>query len=254
MKFRRRFPARRRRRRLPETYTLKHCRECINVYGSMSCSNPVVDIFEILSMSTQRGLGNTTEISNPTSKAIIFDGMKFQSLWLHDPQTTLSCFSPNPDNPNPDSLAFILTIWEAIMLLPLAQNTTNTPAYLPVLSSPTSQSGDTADRVLWKRLTHLYIQGVASLAGAGFAFVLNPDSSARYNTESPVHVKSKCRIDDRHALYYVRNLVHDVFLPFAPHQPCGVLNCEGCEDNTSALCGSIPVVNDFWSKVYYHAR
>jgi len=255
MAFRRKFRRFRRRRRLPETYTLKHCRECINVYGSMTCTNPLIDIFEILTMATPRGFGDTTEISNPSSKAVVFDGMKFQSLWFHDPSTTVDCSQSFPDNPNATAMAFILTIWEAIMVLPLAQNLTNVPSYLPVLTSATSQAGDTADRVLWKRLSHLFVQGVNS---SPVLFTANPDSTARYNTESPVHVKARCRIDDRHGLFYVRNMVHDVFLPFAPKNPCGQVDCDSClgsgAGNTNGFCGEIPIVNDFWSKIFYHVR
>lgn len=218
-------------------------------------------MFELLTMSTPRGPGDATELTNPSSKAITFKGMKFQSLYFHDPQKTLSCNIPNPSFPNANDVAFILTIWEAIVLLPLAQGTTSTPAYLVKLTDGALQEGDLADRVLWKRLSHLYVQGTTSLNAFGVAFVLNPDTTARYNTEAPVVVKAKCRIDDRHGLFYVRNYVHDLFLPFSPSLSCqSEFDCDDClaqsnpDDNTHASCGAIPIENDFWSKIYYSTR
>jgi len=251
---RRRFPMRRRRRRLPETYTRKLCRECINVYGQMTCSNPHIDIFEILSMSTPRNSADATEVTNPTNKFIVFDGMKFQSEYFHDPLTTFECAS-SAAGQFATRMAFILTIWEAVVLLPTGEGSTIAPAYLPNLAQGIFQEGDTADRVLWKRLRHLYVQGVNSnLTGTPFS---NPDSTLRYQGSGPVVVKSRCRIDDRHALYYVRNFVHDVALAFPAANPCNpTLDCQNCQQNDgdSQDCGFIPVTHDFYSKIFYHTR
>lgn len=243
----------RRRRRGPETYTKTSCRECVNVYGNMPCGAPLIDIFEVLTMRTPRNSADATEISNPSSKAVIFDGMKFQSLWLHDPNDTVDCSAPNPAvNPNASAMAMIVTIWEALMLLPLAQGSF-VPAYLPQLTQGVFQQGDTADRVLWKRLSHLFVQGVRS--NPNVSFFQNPDTTARYNTENPVAVKTRCRIDDRHGLFYVRNFVHNVFLTFPPNPCTAEIDCDNCSpDNEQAICGRIPIFNDFWSKIFYHVR
>jgi len=249
MAFKRRFRRTfRRRGRLPETYTIKECRQCFNVYGDMTCLTPFIDIFEVLTMSTPRNATlDPTEVSNPSSKAVVFQGAKFQSLWAHDPLTTQDCLNTGNGATKQN---FLLTIWECLMVLPLLQGTTNVPAYLPNLTFPTLQNGDLADRVLWKRLSHLSIQGVASIAGAT---IVNPDSTARYNTENPVVVKAKCRLDDRHGLYYVRNFVHNVFNGFSAKQPCNSTDCDSCQ-TSPAFCGEIPVTNDLWMKVFYKVR
>jgi len=257
MAFRRRFRKFRRRRRGPETYTVRQCRTCINVYGRSPCNEAVTDATLLLSMSTPRNpVSDPTELTTPANKAITLKGMKFQSLHHHDPQETQDCFNPPPiNNPGSTQMAFILTIWEAIMLLPLVQGSTSVPAYLPNLTGGSLQLGDLADRVLWKRLSHLYVQGTRSLASFGVAFVLNPDSTARYNTENPVVVKTKCRIDDRHALFFVRSFVHDVFLDFTPDNsplPCPAIDCDACgSNNDSPSCGNIPILQDLWAKLFY---
>lgn len=222
----------------------------------MTCLNPLIDVTEVLTMSTPRAhdVTHTTEVTNPSSKFVVFDGMKFQSLWFHDPNTTEDCQLMGPTFPNASTMAFILTIWEALVLLPLAQGTTNVPSYLPVLTALSLQEGDLADRVLWKRLTHLFVQGTNSFLVPTF----NPDSSARYNTETAVAVKTRCKIDDRHGLFRVINMVHDVFLPFPPAGDCDSLDCDQCtaidSNNTRKECGKIPIVNDYWAKMFYHVR
>lgn len=218
----------------------------------MSCSNPLIDVSEILSMASTRNGGDLTEVTNPSAKFIVFDGMKFQSEYFHDPLTTQDCSNPAPLNPNASQLAFILTIWEAIMLLPTAQGSNVSPAYLPNIAGGVLQTGDSADRVLWKRVSHLNVVGFKA-----FPLVINsnPDSTLRYQGSGPVVVKTRCRIDDRHCLYYVRNFVHDIFLNGMAPGPCGVLDCDNCNsDNTSPGCGSIPLSNDFYSKIFYHVR
>jgi len=226
----------RRRRRLPETYTRKACRQCFNLYGDMTCTNPQIDIFEVLSMSTPRNSADTTEVTNPSSKFIVFDGMKFQSEFSHDPLATQDCSTPVPLNPNASQLAFILTIWEALVLLPTGQGSTVAPAYLPNLAGGIFQEGDTADRVLWKRISHMNIQGFKAFPLVGNS---NPDSTLRYQGSGPVVVKTRCKIDDRHALYYVRNFVHDIFLNGIAPGPCGVVDCDNCNSETPTVVASV---------------
>lgn len=257
MAFRRRFRRGfRRRRKGPETYTVRNCRSCINVYGRSPCNESLTDAFLLLSMSSPRNpVSDPTELTVPANKAITLKGMKFQSLHHHDPQETQDCFAQPPvDFPGSSQLAFILTIWEAVMVLPFVQGSTTTPAYLPNLTGGSLQLGDLADRLLWKRLSHLYVQGTQSLASFGVGFVLNPDSTARYNTENPVAVKAKCRLDDRHGLFFVRSFVHDIFLPFTPKNfpsPCPSIDCDTCDDNNNPECGTIPILHDFWAKLFY---
>jgi len=222
----------------------------------MTCTNPLIDIFEVLSMRTPRQPGgDTTELSTPADKAIVFDGMKFESSYTHDPAETIDCSCPNPANPSASKLIFNLTIHEALMLLPVGQGSTIAPAYLPNIVQGIFQSGDTADRMLWKRNTHMRIFGLNGSPCSACPFLEITDIMTN---AGPVAVKSRCRIDDRHALYFVRNFVHDIFLPFPAAQPCGFIDCDQCNgagcDNTLALCGDIPILHDFTARIFYHTR
>lgn len=227
----------RRRRKGPETYTRKQCRICTNVYGDMPCSNPLIEMFELLSMSTARNVADPTELTTPANKAIVFDGMKFQSEYLHDPTST---FDSGTCDPPASALVFILTIWEAVMLLPTGQGSTVAPAYLPNIVQGVFQDGDTADRVLWKRMYHMRIFGTTSSACAACPFL---ETTTIQNSSGPVAVKARCRIDDRHALYFVRNYTHDI---------AGLGSTNIC--CSSSPCCSIPIVNDALFKIFYHTR
>jgi hypothetical protein len=255
MAFKRRFKMRRRRRRLPETYTLRTCNECINVASEMTCTLPFTDLFELLSMQTPRNpVSDPTEVTNPSSKTITFDGMKFQTIFSHDPAETQSCIATPGPIVNATKVSFNLKIWEAIMLLPLGQGSTIAPAYLPNLTQGVFQIGDTADRVLWKRLTILPIYGVADPLRTN---QLQLTSSQDFEGGGPVHVKTRCRIDDRHALYYVRTMVNDVVWGTTlGGGDCGNLDCDSCQNGAGSpgTCNVLPVVVDFWAKMFYHVR
>lgn len=251
---RRRRTFRRRRRRLPETYTLRACRQCFNVFGSTTCTNPLTDATLILSMATQRNptLVDTTELTSGSDKFIVFDGMKFQDDWLFDNSLVADCNLPNPTNPNASSVQTILTIWEALLVLPFVQGSNTVPAYLPNLLTGSLQQGDVADRVLWKRMTNLRLFGRNALPGTQIAWM---DESTDREGHGPVVVKSRARLDDRHGLYLVRNFVHDVFWPFSANGDCvGVPDCDNCDNNEVRECGIIPVFNNFYAKIFYHAR
>ena len=255
MAFSRRRRFHRRRRRLPETYTIRQCRTCYDVFGATTCSAPHTDMLLLLSMATQRNptIVDTTELTSGSDKAIVFDAMKFQDDWTFDNSLIQECFCPNPANPAPGAIQTVLTIWEAIMVIPFVQGSNTTPAYLPNLTGGSLQQGDLADRVLWKRLTNLKLYGPR----AGGQNVIWIDESTDRQGHGPVVVKSKARLDDRHGLYLVRNFVHDVFWPFSMKgSPCGSFDCDDCSpcDNSNPNCGIIPVFNTFWAKLFYHAR
>lgn len=225
----------------------------MNVYGDMTCANPKIDIFELLTMRTPRNVADTTELTIPANRAIVLDGIKFQSEYLHDPSETRSC-PPPTGQPSAASLIFVLTIWEAIMLLPLGQGSTAAPAYLPNIAGGVFQDGDTADRVLWKRLNHLRIFGLEGSPCSACPFLEITDIMSQ---AGPQQVKTRCRIDDRHGLFYVRNYVHDIFLGFPPDTLCGTTDCDACGNATpadQARCGSIPILNDAFFKLFYHVR
>lgn len=198
-------------------------------------------------MRTPRNVADSTELTTLANRAIVLDGIKFQSEYLHDPAQTISCGAAEVP---PNTLIFVATIWEAIMLLPLGQGSTAAPAYLPNLSQGIFQDGDTADRVLWKWMYHLRIFGLAGSPCSACPFLEITDIMT---ASGPQAVKTRCRIDDRHGLYYVRNYVHDIFLGFPPNQSCSLSTCDNCV-TTPALCGAIPILNDAWFKLFYHVR
>lgn len=210
-------------------------------------------------MATQRNptLVDTTELTSGSDKFIVFDGMKFQDDWRFDNSLVVSCNCPNPQFPNADAVQTTLSIWEALMVLPFVQGSNTVPAYLPNLLSGSLQQGDVADRVLWKRITKLRIFGVNALPGTQIAWM---DESTDRTGHGPVVVKSKVKLDDRHGLYLVRAFVHDVFWPFSVDLSfgCGGIDCDACGNggcnNTTRECGVLPVFNDFWAKLFYHAR
>lgn len=236
---RRRFSGRRRRRPGPETYTIVDCFGCQNVYHDAPCISPIVDSFELLSMRTPRLAGSdTTEVTNPTDKFITLDGIKFQMEYSFDPSESDGIFACDPQANN---VEMNLRVWEAIVLVPLAEGTAAVPAYVPLLTNASFQSGDLADRVLWKRISYVPI------------FAFNPTSplqqlefTIRDMGHGPVVVKSKVKIDDRHTLLYVRNYVHDIVL--------GNITGPGCtKDNDNNPC-VVPVQHDGWFKLFYHTR
>ena len=250
---RRRFH--RRRRRLPETYTHRSCRTCFDLFGASPCTNALTDMTLLLSMATQRNptLVDTTELTSGSDKFIVFDGMKFQDDWRFDNSLVRDCFCPNPNFPNASSVQTTLSIWEALVIVPFVQGSNTVPAYLPNLLSGSLQQGDVADRVLWKRITKLRIFGVNALPGTSIAW---QDESTDRMGHGPVVVKSRARLDDRHGLYLVRNFVHDVFWPFSANGDCTTFDCDNCNgcENEDRACGVLPVFNDFWAKLFYHAR
>lgn len=249
---------RRRRRRLPETYTHRACNLCFDMFGATTCTNPVTDMILLLSMATVKNppLADSTELTSGSDKFIVFDGMKFQDDWRFDNSLVRDCFCPNPAFPNASSVQTTLSIWEALMIVPFVQGSSSVPAYLPNLLSGSLQVGDVADRVLWKRVTKLRLFGRNALPGTQISWM---DESTDRMGHGPVVVKSRARLDDRHGLYLVRNFVHDTFWPFSAIGAvggCQSFDCDDCVpcDNSTKNCGVLPVFNDLWAKLFYHTR
>jgi len=246
MAFRKNFPSRRRslrRRRHWETFTLLQCRTCVNVFADATCSSPIEDDFTLMSMATQRSLFDATEVSNLADRFVTIAGIKFESIYHHDPNETIGGTNPEPGS-NAFDLAFNLTIYEAIVVVPVAQGTTNVPAYTPVLTSANFQAGDLADRVLWKRISFLPIWGI-NINGGIFPF---PQLTAtiRDTNAGPQVVKARVKLDDRHMLLYCRNYVHNIFVNCLPRVPC--------DTTPPVFCGIIPVRNDAWFKIFYTTK
>lgn len=237
-RFRRPF-RRFRRRSSAETYTWVSCLDCKNVYGDFPCLSPFIDAIPLMSMVTPRSPGDVTQVSNPSDRAVVVKGIKFEAIHYSDPTEWISTGGCDPD---PGTLAFFLKIWEAIVLLPTAQGNPVSPAYLPTLTSQGNQGGDLADRLLWKRISILPMWGLN--AGAGFQLT----STERDTNAGPIVVKSRVRVDDRHALFYVRNYEHNLF---------GLGNGSDPNNCSAALPSNpctIPVHTNYWFKVFYGTR
>lgn len=237
MAFKKRFFRRRRRGRKSETYTLVDCFDCTNIYGDMRCGGAHVDVVELMTMHTPRNpIADATEVTSGADRFITVAGIKFQAEHSHDPSETQGFAACDP---SPFTIAFLLRIWEAIVVLPLLQGSF-LPIYLPDFTQPLTQGGDLADRVLWKRLSVLPIWGLTSTNS-----VPQLESTIRDEGHGPVVVKSKVRLDDRHGLFYVRNYVHNIFgLP--------PVNASCTVDQVTNPC-VIPVTTDMWFKTYVHA-
>jgi len=225
MAFRRRFRSLRRRRRPgPETWTVTVCRDETEVFQSMPCNDPLAIGQTIFTPVLPTGATDPTTagaVAGEKAKTIL--GIKFQLEHSTDPGTWLD---GDCGTPVPSQLAFLLTIFEALVVLPLQTGSKTLPAYLPRLNMP-EQSFDVADRVLWKRVSIMPMWGLN--AGVGGPQL---QTTIRDTASGPQRVKARCRIDDRHGLFYCRTFVHDVVL---------TLNNE-CQ---------IPVLLDGWFKIFY---
>lgn len=206
MAFRRRFRRGFRRRGTPwETTTVVQCFGNSLPITAPTCTLPTIDVIPLLTMTIPFQAAPERYPATVGAKALIFGGIKFQSEHVVDPSSdTIAGGDPSILH----DVAALIHIWEAIVLLPLAQGSTFAPSYLPVLSSPASQSVDFADRVLWKRISHLPFWGLA--VSNNFPQL---ESTIRDTAHGQEVVKTKCRVDDRHGLYYVRNAFWDVVLP-----------------------------------------
>lgn len=241
MRTHRKFRSFRRRRRAGgETYTIGDCRHCVNVYNDTTCSNPNIDMIELMTMGSPRSPIVTDPVTVAADKHLRIRGIRFQSEFLHDPAQSLQCFSCDPA---PADLAFVLTIWEAIIVLPLSQGG-QAPEYLPNLTNAGSQKGDLADRVLWKRQSYLPIWGINVPAGNTFPQL---EGTFRDTAAGPQEVRSKVSLDDRHGLYYVKNYVHDVFIGSGSSST----DCFVASDCSSPNKCSIPILNDCWFKIFW---
>jgi len=172
----------------------------------------------------------------PSARGVSLRGIKFQSKFFFDPATVINDASCDPD---PNGVAFVTTIWEALAVLPLAEGfqqggAAPVPAYLPNFSDPNSQADDLADRLLWKRIMHIPFWGLN--VGNGIFPQLIQSGPSEPAADAPIVVKSRAFLDDKHAVFLIREYVHDI--AFGP-PVAGV-----CE---------IPLFRDAWFKYWYRA-
>lgn len=235
-KFRGRGRPRFRRRVRWEQDRVVQCNRVFNVATDAVCctGSPVgsvtfLDAFPLLTMTIPFTAAPERYPSTLATRKMRFGGMKFQSDWQTNPQ---EWFQGENCNTNISALAFVLKIWEAIVVLPLAEGSTFAPAYIPELACAAKQAIDQADRVLWKRITML------PMWGFGILEVLPQLEHNQRNTEAGQQVvKVRADVDDRHGIFMVRQFVHDI-AEFA---------------NGNDIDCFIPVVNEMWGSLFYRA-
>lgn len=246
MAFRRRARSfRGRRRRLHwEQDRVINCHQFFNIAKNSTCnelcnqapqfSSMNLDAFPLLTMTIPFQAAPFRVPSTMATRKMLFGGMKFESLW----SLNSANFFDSEDCGQPlAALAFQMTIFEAIVVLPLQQSSFVAPAYIPVLASTAQQSEDLGDRLLWKRLT------ILRAIGTGFTITPTLDES-RYDTAGGQQVvKVRAAVDDRHGIFMVRQFVHDIV--FGTDPPCNNGSLGGC---------IIPLINDLWGTMFYRAQ
>jgi len=248
MAFRRkgfRFPRRRRFRTRWESDRVISCSTPYNVAKNATCTNictdptltsTIIDVVPLLTMTIPFQAVPNRFPSTMSTRKMRFGGMKFQSSYWTDPA---EWFDSEDCGVPIVALTFVLSIWEAICILPLAQGSTFAPVYIPELANPAQQGADLADRLLWKRILHLPMWGFTPATQA----LPQLEHTGRESADVPVTVKVRTAVDDRHGIFYVRQFVHNVAFGNAP--PCndpGELG--GC---------NVPVHNNFWGTLFYRA-
>lgn len=220
----RRFTRVRRPRSGPETYTVLQCRQSVNVWIDAPCSDPVFDIFLLMGPAPSVGFDASTAAATVGQKANTVLGIKFQVEHLIDPATAID----GEIGPVPSFNAMVITCWEAICVLPLLVGSKTLPAYFPDLSA-NSQGADLADRVLWKRISHMPFWGLQLIPSQQL------QTTVRDTGAGPQTVKARARLDDKHGLFYVRNFVHDI------------VTGPGADS-------TLPINMDGWFKIFYRTQ
>lgn len=248
MVFKKGFKPRRRRFRTRwETDRIIQCSTAYNVARNATCSNQcaspatpgstsqLLDVIPILNMVIPFQAVPQRLPSTMATRFMRFGGMKFQSSWWTDPA---EWFDSENCGTVINVLSFVLSIWEAIVVLPLAQRSNLAPAYLPALADASDQAADLGDRLLWKRVLHL------PMWGFNFSQVLPQlEHTGRDSADTPQIVKVRTRVDDKHGIFLCRQFVHNVV--FGTNAPCN-------DPGELGQC-NIPVHNNFWGSLYFRA-
>lgn len=237
---------RRRRRTHWEQDRIISCAVPYNMAKNSTCneqclvpgfSSTNLDVVPLLTMTIPFQATPQRFPSTMATRRMIFGGMKFESHYSTDPGT----WSDSEDCSFPPLIAqFVLAIWEAIVVLPLAQGSTFTPDYLPLIASQAMQGADLGDRLLWKRVMHLPMWGSQTSLGSQVQL----EFTDRNSNDDLVVVKARAAVDDRHGVFYVRQFVHNLVVGSDPpcNQPGNIGSC------------NIPVVNDFYGTMFYRAQ
>lgn len=198
---RRSFSRRFRSRRRVSPYDLQtqvSPRTALSLLNVSTTLNPTIYATMIAGPYGAGASSNLASVDMKGAKAWTFGGCHFQSEYAFNPSAGFGATWIGATD--------IFEFYEAIMVLPLLQGSINAPAYLPALTNALGgfQTGDEGDRVLWKRINQLPYWGAAIIGSSQL------EATMRDVGHGPQQVKAKARLDERHAVFHVVNMVHGV--------------------------------------------
>lgn len=197
-----RFISRRRFRRRVSPYDLQTQvipRTGISVSNVSTTVNPTIIATNVAGpYDTGNPAFNEATIDMKGSKMWTFGGMHFQSEYSFNPSAGFGATWIGATD--------VFQIYEAICVLPFAQGSFAAPAYLPNFTNAFGgfQTGDEGDRILWKRINQLPYWGVAIIGTSQL------EATMRDVGHGPQQIKAKARLDERHGVFHVANIIHGV--------------------------------------------
>ncbi len=198
----RRFFSRRRSRRRVSPYDLQTqmvARAGLSLLNVSTTVNPTIYATMIAGPYGTGGASfNVATVDMKGAKSWTFGGCHFQSEHAFNPSAGFGATWIGATD--------VFDFFEAIVVLPLMQGSINAPAYLPAFTNTAGgfQTGDEGDRILWKRHNQLPYWGAAIIGSSQL------EATMRDQGHGPVQIKTKARLDERHAVFHVVNMVHGV--------------------------------------------
>jgi len=127
------------------------------------------------------------------AKGWTFGGCHFQIEWSINPANFF----------NAGGVVDVIELYEAIVVLPLAQGSISGPAYVPTFTNTGGglQVGDVGDRVLWKRINTMPFWGIGVQPGVQL------QSTMRDEGHGPQILRARARLTERQGVFHVFNIV-----------------------------------------------
>jgi len=194
--------------------TFRECRRALAVpflEGPFDCATPLAFADVVLTCETDVSAGQQ-QVSG-AARSVMFKGCHGQldySVQVFPGDVLLPCLD-------------VFTMHSALMVIPLAEGTKNVPAYIPNIAISRNQLSvnantqmDTEDRILWYRMDHLWWRnpdfdncGNADAAlTQDISFLVSHTMGNTFKQNpSQFQVRARARIDERHGLFLIRNLV-----------------------------------------------
>jgi len=192
--------------------TFRECRRGFTIpfgSGPFTCAEPLAFADPVLLMRAGAGLDQAPGLQ----RAVMFGGLHGQleyTMQLVPGDDELPCFD-------------VYTVHTALMVLPLTEGSEVVPAYIPNIAESRSQlsvivgtQSDSDDRYLYYRMDNFWWTNTEPDACGNTDAAQTLDISILQNTlmansfrqsNTMFQVKSRARIDERHGLFLVRNVV-----------------------------------------------